>query len=227
MKLTDKACKAAKPKDKPYKLSDGGGLYLEVMPSGSKCWRLKYRVTGKEKRLALGVYPVVGLADAREGRQKAKKQLVQGVDPSNAKKVQKREIIKNAANTFKALALEWHEKQLNRWSLVHALNVMRRFEVDIFPYIGHRPVSEIDAPELLEMLRRIENRGALDVTARVKQISGQVFRYGIATGRCQRDLSGDLKGAFKINKTVSFACLDIKEMPEFLECLERNDARLS
>lgn len=226
MKLTDKVCKAAKPKDKSYKLADGGGLYLEVMPSGSKCWRLKYRVAGREKRLALGVYPIVGLADAREGRQKAKKQLVQGLDPSNAKKAQKRETVRNAANTFKAVALEWHEKQLGRWTPVHALNVMRRFDVDMFPYVGHRPIAEIDAPELLETLRRIEARGALDVTARVKQIAGQVFRYGIATGRCSRDPSADLKGALKANKTVSFACLDIKEMPEFLECLERNDARL-
>lgn len=185
MKLTDKVCKSAKPKDRPYKLADGGGLYMEVMPSGSRCWRLKYRVAGKEKRLALGVYPVTSLSEAREGRQKAKKQLVHGIDPSNAKKAQKRETIRNAANTLKAVALEWHEKQLSRWTPVHALNVMRRLEVDMFPYIGHRPIAEIDAPELLETLRRIEARGALDVTARVKQICGQVFRYGIATGRCQ------------------------------------------
>ncbi len=226
MKLNDKACKAAKPKEKPYKLADGGGLYLEVMPNGSKCWRMKYRHLGKEKRLALGVYPIVSLSDARDGREKAKKQLVQGVDPSNAKQSQKREAIRKAGNTFKAVALEWHEKQLARWTPSHAQNVTRRMDVDIFPYIGHRPIAEIDPPELLDVLRRIEARGALDVMARVKQICGQVFRYGIATGLCQRDPSADLKGALKVNKTTSYACLDIKEMPEFLECLERNDARL-
>lgn len=227
MKLSDKTCKAAKSKEKPYKLADGGGLYLEVMPNGSKCWRMKYRYLGKEKRLAFGVYPIIGLADARTARERAKKLLAQGIDPSGAKKEEKREAIRNAENTFKAVALEWHENQLSRWTPHHALNVSRRFEVDIFPFIGNRPIAEIDPPELLEeVLRRIEKRGALDVTARVKQICGQVFRYGIATGRCQRDPTADLKGALKPNQTQHFACLDIKEMPEFLDKLEKNDARL-
>ncbi len=227
MKLSDKTCKTAKAKEKPYKLADGGGLYLEVMPNESKCWRMKYRYLGKEKRLAFGVYPIVSLADARTARERAKKLLAQGIDPSGAKKEEKREAIRNAENTFKAVALEWHENQLSRWTPHHAQNVTRRFEVDIFPFIGNRPIAEIDPPELLdEVLRRIEKRGALDVTARVKQICGQVFRYGIATGRCQRDPTADLKGALKVNRTTHFACLDIKEMPEFLEKLEKNDARL-
>lgn len=227
MKLSDKTCKAAKAQEKPYKLADGGGLYLEVMPNGSKCWRMKYRYLGKEKRLAFGVYPVISLADARTARDRAKKLLAQGIDPSGAKKEERREAIRNAENTFKAVALEWHEKQLSRWTPNHALNVTRRFEVDIFPFVGNRPIAEIDPPELLdEVLRRIEKRGALDVTARVKQICGQVFRYGIATGRCQRDPTADLKGALKPNQTQHFACLDIKEMPEFLDKLEKNDARL-
>lgn len=180
----------------------------------------------KEKRISLGAYPIVSLADAREARERAKKLLAQGIDPSGAKKEEKREAIRNAENTFRAVALEWHENQLARWTPAHAQNVNRRFDVDIFPYIGNRPIAEIDPPELLEVLRRIEKRGALDVTARVKQICGQVFRYGIATGRCQRDPSADLKGALKANQTTHFACLDIKEMPEFLDRLEKNDARL-
>lgn len=148
---------------------------------------MKYRYLGKEKRLAFGAYPVISLADARTARDRAKKLLAQGIDPSGAKKEEKREAIRNAENTFKAVALEWYEKQLSRWTPSHAQCVTRRFEVDIFPFIGNRPIAEIDPPELLEeVLRRIEKRGALDVTARVKQICGQVFRYGIATGRCQR-----------------------------------------
>ncbi|MCL4678890.1 MAG: integrase arm-type DNA-binding domain-containing protein [Alphaproteobacteria bacterium] len=226
MKLSDKTCKTAKAKKKAYKLADGGGLYLEIMPNGSKCWRLKYRYLNKEKRLALGVYPVITLADAREGRDRAKKLLVQGIDPSGAKKAEKREAIRNAENTFKAVALEWHEKQKGVWSANHAQNVTRRFEMDIFPYIGNRPIADIDPPELLEVLRRIEKRGALDVTARVKQICSQVFRYGIATGLCQRDPSADLRGALKPNRSSPFACIDIKEMPEFLDKLEKNEARL-
>lgn len=226
MKLSDKSCKNAKAKEAAYKLFDGGGLFLEVMPNGSKLWRLKYRYLGKEKRISLGAYPIISLAEARDGRDRAKKQLLQGIDPSNAKQTWKLEAIRNAESTFKSVALEWHEKQLARWTPTHAQNVTRRMDVDIFPYIGKRPIADIDAPELLDVLRRIEARGALDVAARVKQISGQVFRYGVATGRCQRDPSSDLKGALKVNKTVSYACLDIKEIPEFLEKLERNEARL-
>lgn len=227
MKLSDKTCKTAKPKEKSYKLFDGGGLFLEITSNGSKLWRLKYRYLGKEKRISLGAYPIVSLADARTGRDKAKKLLTQGIDPSGAKKEVKRDAIRNAENTFKAVALEWHENQKPIWSKNHALNVMRRFDVDIFPYIGNRPIADLNPPEVLEeVLRRIEKRGALDVTARVKQICGQVFRYGIATGRCQRDATADLKGALKANQTQHFACLDIKEMPEFLDTLERNEARL-
>ncbi len=226
VKLNNKVCEAAKPKEKPYRLADGGGLYLEVMPSGSKCWRLKYRYIGKEKRLAFGVYPIVTLADARAKRDKAKKLLDQGIDPSEAKKEQRREVVRNANNTFQSVALEWYENQLGRWSKNHGLNVKRRMDVDIFPYIGSRPIADIEPPELLEVLRRIEKRGAFDVTAKVKQICGQVFRYGIATGKCTRDPSFDLRGALKANKGGHYSCLDIKEIPEFLEKLERNEARL-
>lgn len=227
MKLSDKACKNAKPKEKSYKLFDGGGLFLEVTPTGSKLWRLKYHFLGKEKRISFGAYPLVSLADARYQRDQAKRLLIQDTDPSTAKQAKKRELVRNAENTFKAVALEWHENQLNRWTEYHALNVMRRLDVDVFPFIGNLPIANIDPPTVLQdVLRRIEKRGALDVVARVKQICGQIFRYGIATGRCQRDVTADLKGALKVNKTTNFACLDIKEMPEFLGRLEKNDARL-
>lgn len=226
MKLTDKHCKNANPKDKAYKLSDGGGMYLEVMPNGSKYWRMKYRYAEKEKRLAIGVYPLVSLAEAREKRIEAKKLLTEGIDPTTARKNKKRDIIRNTQNTFELTAREWHENQKGRWSVKHAGNVMHRLEVDIFPYIGTRPIKDIDAPELLSVLRKIEQRGALDIVSRVKGLCGQVFRYGIQTGRCQRDPSADLKGALKTRKTEHFAALDIKEIPEFLHTLERNDARL-
>lgn len=198
MKLTDKACKGAKPREKAYKKADGGGLYLQIKPDGAKYWRLKYYFLGKEKLLALGIYPLISLQEAREKRDAAKKLLDAGQDPNAVKKERKRQAIKRHKNTFKVVALEWHEKQKNIWSANHALNVNRRFEVDIFPYIGNSPIADIDPPELLDVLRRIEKRGSLDVAARVKQICGQVFRYGIATGRCQRDPSSDLKGALGI-----------------------------
>ncbi len=227
MKLNDRKCKNAKPEKKPYKVSDGGGLYLLVTPDGSKYWRQKYRYFDKEKLLAFGVYPLVSLADAREKRETAKKQLISGNDPSSVKRSDRRQAMQAAANTFRAVALEWHENQNGKWTPKHSANVMRRLEIDIFPHVGSRPIAEIDPPELLNsVLRKIEKRDALDVVARVKQICGQIFRYGVATGKCSRDPTSDLKGALKTGKTKHFASIDVKELPEFLEALDRNDARL-
>lgn len=226
MKLTDTACRNAKPKEKPYKKADGGGLYLHVTKEGAKYWRLKYYFLGKEKLLALGIYPIVSLQEAREKRDNAKRMLDAGQDPGLAKKEKKRQTLERHQNTFEVIAREWHENQLNKWSPTHGLNVMRRLEVDAFPYIGQRPIADIDPPELLDVLRKIEKRGALDVTARVKQICGQVFRYGIATGKCERDPSSDLRGALKVGKVNHFACLELKEIPDFLGALEKNNARL-
>lgn len=226
MKLSDKTCRAAKGKEKPYKLSDGGGLYLLVNKDGSKYWRMKYRYAGKEKLLAFGTYPLLPLAEARDKRDAAKKQLLAGVDPSIEKKAEKRKIIRNAENTFKVVALEWHENQKGRWSDGHALGVMTKLERNAFPLIGNTPIADIDAPALLDVLRRIEKRGALDIAGRVRQVCGQIFRYGIQTGRCSRDPSHDLRDALKTRKTEHLAALDIKEVPEFLQAIERNDARL-
>jgi len=226
MKLTDKACKCAEPKEKPYKMADGAGLYLLIKSDGSKYWRMKYRFLGKEKLLAFGTYPLIALADAREQRSEAKKLLAGGVDPSTAKKDEKKKVIRNAQNTFKVIALEWHENQKEGWSDNHANTVLRRLERDIFPSIGSMPIASIGAPDLLDALRKIEERGALDVAGRIKQICGQVFRYGIITGKCERNPSTDLHGALKTRKTKHFATLDIKEIPEFLQALEHNDARL-
>ncbi len=226
MKLYDKDCKHAEIREKPYKMADGGGLYLEVRPNGSKLWRMKYRINGKEKRLAIGSYPIIGLADAREGRDEAKKLLAKGIDPSEAKQKNRRDAIREAHNTFKAVALEWHDNQKGRWSDNHYNNVLHRLQRDVFPHLGKYPIAQIEAPDLLDMLRKIEKRGALDIAGRTRQICGQVFRYGIQTGRCQRDPSVDLKGALKTRKTKHFAAIDAKEIPELLDALERNDARL-
>lgn len=225
--LTNTAILRLKPKEKLYRVFDGRGLYLEISPSGSKYWRLKYRYLGKERRMALGVYPDISLAIARERREDARKLVAVGIDPAEARKEDKRAAIVNAHNTFEVVAREWHENQKDKWTPKHALNVTRRLETDVFPYIGSRPIADIEPPELLNsVLRRIEKRGALDVATRVKQICGQIFRYGIATGKCKREVTADLKGALKVGKTKHFAALEIKEMPEFLQDLERNDARL-
>ena len=226
MKLSDLKCRTAKPEAKPYKLSDGGGLYLHVKPNGSKHWRMKYRFLGKEKLLSFGAYPIVTLSEARDMRIDAKKLLQQDVDPAEIKKQQKQGLLDNHSNTFKKVAREWHEIQTSRWSKKHTQSVMHRMEVDIFPLIGDTPIADIDTPTLLKVLRKVEDRGALDLASRVRQICGQVFRYAIQTGRCRYDPSKDLQGALRTKRTQHFHALQTHEIPEFLEALERNDARL-
>jgi len=195
MPLTDTAIRKAKPADKLQRLFDGGGLYLEITPAGGKLWRQKYRFAGKEKRLAHGTYPEVTLAEARARREAARKLLANGTDPGEQKKADKAAGEERAANSFEAVAREWHGKFSKNWADSHASKIMGRMENDLFPWIGSRPVAEVKAPDLLRCLRRIESRGALETAHRVLQNSGQVFRYAIATGRADRDPSSDLRGA--------------------------------
>lgn len=226
MKLTDTACRGAKPKDRSYKMFDGHGLYLEVMPNGSKLWRIKYRFLGKEKRLSLGAYPLVSLAEARDLREDCRKQLAKDLDPSDAKREKRTEIVRNAGNTFQVVAQEWMEISASRWSEGYAGKVRRRMEMHLFPHIGHRPISQITPPELLECLRKVEKSGALDMASRVKEVAGCVFRYGIQTARCERDPAADLRGALKTAKPQHFRTITAADIPAFLKALERNEARL-
>jgi hypothetical protein len=225
MKLTDTACRNAKPKDKPYKRADGGGLYLLINSQG-KYWRFKYRFLDKEKLLAVGVYPQVSLLEAREAAAAAKKLVAAGIDPMDAKRDNRRKARLNANNNFEAIAREWHANKSSTWSEDHADNVKHRMETDIFPYIGKRPIADIDAPELLDVLRKIEARKAYDLARRVRQICGKVFQYGIVTGRCKHNVATDLQDALKTYSTKHFPALDVKDVPQFLRALENNDARL-
>lgn len=188
MPLTDIKVKNAKPTDKPYKLTDGDGMFLLVHSNGGKYWRMKYRYAGKEKVLALGVYPETSLNDARHKRFDARKLLAGGTDPGEIKKESKRQIFAKSENTFELLAREWHKSRLGGWSENYAGKVMTSMEQDVFPKIGNRPIADINAPELLEMLRKVESRGALETAHRVKQTCGQVFLYAIACGRAERNL---------------------------------------
>ena len=192
MPLTATTIRNAKPGDKIKKLFDGGGLYLEVSPNGGKWWRLKYRFVGKEKRLSLGVYPDVGLKEARDRRDDARKLLANDIDPSENRKAQKAAKVGRAANSFEVVAREWFEKHSANWSKNHADRTIRRLERDIFPWIGGTAIAEITAPQLLDTVRRIEKRGALETAHRALGNCGQVFRYAVATGRAERDPSGDL-----------------------------------
>lgn len=195
MKLTATGVKEAKPRVKQYKLADGGGLFLAIQPNGAKYWRYKYRFAKKEKLLALGVYPKVSLKDARAKHREAQDLLANSIDPSTHKQLNKLAAFTASENSFKAVALEWFDNQAQVWSEGHAKRAKRMLEKDLFPYIGNRPLNDITAPELLAALRRIESRGAKDVAKRAKQTAGQIFRYGVATGRCERDPSQDLAGA--------------------------------
>ncbi|MHA4940918.1 tyrosine-type recombinase/integrase [Enterobacter hormaechei] len=219
MKLTARQVDTAKPKEKPYKLSDGGGLYLEVATSGSRYWRLKYRYAGKEKRLAFGVYPEVSLAEARDKREAAKKVLAAGNDPGEVKKAEKIAQKLGFENTFEAIAREWHQVRADRWSLRYREEIIDTFEKDVFPYIGKRPIAEIKPMELLETLRRMEKRGALEKMRKVRQRCGEVFRHAIVTGRAEYNPAPDLATALATPKKTHFPFLTAEELPHFLKDL--------
>lgn len=205
--LTDTAAKQAKSRDKDYKLFDEKGLFLLVRANGSKYWRFKYRFAQKEKLLALGVYPEVTLKNARIGRDKAREQLRQGIDPGAARKAKKIANVEAGANSFKAIATEWFEVKLNDKSKSYRDRSWRALEKNLFPSIGCRPIADITPPELLSSLRKIESRGALDMAKRTKQVASLVFRYAIATGRAERDPSQDLAGALKPTTKKHFAAI--------------------
>jgi integrase len=207
MALTAIQIKNTKATDKPLKLADGGGLYLLVQPNGAKYWRLDYRFAGKRKTLAVGVYPDVSLSDARERREAARKVMANGADPSAVKKAQKAAVVALAENSFETVAREWLSKFSKNWKESHTKTISVRLINDVFPWLGARPIGEINAPELLTVLRRIESRGALDTAHRVSAICGQVFRYAIATGRAQRDPSADLKGALPPHRGKHLAAI--------------------
>jgi integrase len=223
MMLKDINIRNAKPKDKLYRLFDGKGLYLEVLPSGGKYWRLKYRYAGKEKRLALGVYPEVTLAVARERCDQARKALAVGNDPGELKKEAKRLVILKSENTFEAIAREWYDQHKHEWVTNYAEKMIVRLERHIFPTLGNRPVADIKAPELLSVLRVVEKSGALDLTRRLKQTCGQIFMYAISTGRAERNPVPDLQGALKTPVQKNRAYLKANELPEYLIKLEAFD----
>ena len=219
MPLNDIKCKSIKPKDKIFKVSDEKGLYLEVNPSGSKYWRFKYRFDGKEKRLAFGVYPELSLKEAREKTDEARKKIKDGTDPSQEKKLTKLTRLINTENSFENVAREWHEKQKERYTTKHHKTVLGRLKNDVFPLLGSRTIGQIKAPELLVTIQKIEKRGAIDLAHRVMQTVGQILRYAIATGRAERDISADLRGALTVRKKVNHANLKEDDLPEFLEKL--------
>jgi integrase len=222
--LTDPKCKNATSEGKAIrKLSDGDGLYLWVYADGRKYWRLRYWQSGKEKSLSLGVYPNVSLKEARTRWKAQRLHLDNNLDPAAERKAEKLQKRIANANSFEAVAEEWSAKQAHTWVANHALDVKRRLEKNIYPTIGRRPIAEISAPELLETLRKIEERGAHDLSHRVLSVCGQVFRYGIATHKCKSDISKDLRGALTPHKKRKQAAVDEKDLPALLRAIAAYD----
>ncbi|GGA14188.1 tyrosine-type recombinase/integrase [Dyella caseinilytica] len=220
MSLTDTGIRKAKPSDKPQKLADGGGLYLLLNPNGSRWWRYKFRFEGKEKLLSLGTYPETSLAEARDRHAAARKQLQAGIDPGAHRKAEKVAGVERAANSFAVVAEEWLAKQQNM-SAATLEKARWTFDSLVNPWIGSRPISEIDAPEMLKVLQRIEERGAHETAHRTKQRCGQIFRYAIATGRARHDPTADLRGALTPAKVKHRAAItDPAKMGELLRAID-------
>ncbi len=227
MLLTDTRIRLTKRKDKAYKLSDGGGMYLLITPDGARYWRLDYRFAGKRRTLALGVYPTVTLASARMRREDARRLLAEGIDPNVVKKEIKLDAKLASENTFEIIAREWHSKQQKRLADRYCALLLARLEGDIFPQIGSRPIGEISAPELLDVLRKVENRGAVETARRLRQTCGQVFRYAIATRRAKDDPTAALRGAISApRRSRGHKAMPLNEIPNFLRVLAGYDGDL-
>lgn len=220
MPLNDMQIRRAKPEAKAYTLGDGQGLSLLIEPNGSKSWRFRYRYAGKPKMISLGVYPTIKLADARSRRDEARKLVAEGKNPSEVRKEQKLALQTESENAFEKIAREWHQLKSAKWSAGYASDIMEAFKNDIFPYVGARPVGEIKPLELLNVLRKIEKRGALEKMRKVRQRCAEVFRYAIATGRAEFNPAADLSSALEVHQSNHFPFLKADEIPDFLCALD-------
>ncbi|EAA1047210.1 tyrosine-type recombinase/integrase [Escherichia coli] len=220
MPLNDMQIRRAKPEAKAYTLGDGQGLPLLVEPNGSKSWRFRYRYAGKPKMISLGVYPTITLAEARARRDEARKIVAEGKNPSEVRKEQKLALRIQSENAFEKIAREWHQMKSAKWSAGYASDIIEAFQNDIFPYVGTRPVGEIKPLELLNVLRKIEKRGALEKMRKVRQRCSEVFRYAIATGRAEFNPAADLSSALEVHKSNHFPFLKSDEIPDFLRALD-------
>lgn len=226
MALSNMTCQTAKPKTKPYKIADGEGLYLEVTPNGTKLWRLKFRLHGKEKRISIGAYPGVSIADARKAKEAIKQDIKIGIDPvlKRVQAAQTQALIQNL--DFKSMVMEWYSKQVPLWSPKHANIVKHRFDKYIFPSIGMIPLAEIQPMMMLSCLQKIE-KTAPDLSRRMKALCSHVFKYAMATGRAERDPTYGLEAAMKKFKRGHYASVSVDEFPEFLACLRGYESRVN
>ncbi len=226
MSLTNLKCQNAKPAEKAFRLFDGRGLYLEVRPGGAKYWRMKYRHTGKEKVLALGVYPEVSLAEARGKCLGARKVLEAGADPLAVQREERLLARLSAGRTFEAVAREWHENFKAKWTERHAKTVLHRLETDVFPQIGGFPIAEVRPSHIIEALRKVQRRGAFEPAHRLRQYCSQVFRYAIVHEMADTNPAADVGQVLRPVVKKHYACIGTDEIPQLIDALGRNDARL-
>lgn len=225
--LTEMQVRKAKPHEKAYRLFDGGGLYVEVTPKGSRIWRMKFRqANGSENVLTFGPYPEITLQNAREKRLEARRLILQGVDPAKLREATKRRAAEEAANTFEKIAREWYANKVPTWSERTSKNMIQRLEADIFPQIGKLPIAELKHRDVIAALRKIEQRGAAEIAHRMKAVCAQIFSYAIQCGLTDRNLVVDMKDVLKTRRASHFAAIDTDELPAFLGVLERNEARM-
>ncbi len=225
--LTEMQVRKAKPKEKLYKLFDGGGLYLEVATGGSRIWRFKFRQpNGKENRLTFGPYPEITLQEARDKRLKARRLMLAGLDPAKHRDEAKRLCADQAATTFEKVAREWHQNKVPTWSERTAKAVITRLAADIFPEIGSYPIQDIKHRDVIAALRKIEDRGATEIAKRTKAVCSQIFSYAIQCGLIERNLVADMKDVLKTRRASHYAAIDAEELPAFLAALDRNEARM-
>lgn len=222
--LTDAACRTAKAKEKPHKLTDAGGLYLFVAATGTKSWRCDYRLHGKRRTASFGTYPLISLVEARKARDELKRQLIADQDPAETRRKMRHEAAARAKNTFEPIAREWFAAKLASWVPSYSDRLMSRLEADVLPPLGRRTITEIEPPDILEVIRKVEKRGAIELAKREMQVIGQIFRYAIATGRAKRDPTQDLRGALKsAGRQKHHTALPLTELPEFRTKLRAYD----
>lgn len=226
MRLTVLQVQKAKPKEKPYKLTDGQGLYLLVEPSGRKYWRMKYYFARRERLMSLGVFPDVSLADARYKRDEVRRQKLNNIDPAEYRREKQREFIATHENTFEKVAREWHETKKSRWSEYYARQVIQRLEADVFPRIGNRLTNKIVPSDVLKVARAIEERDAIEMAHRAVSMCGQIFQFAIITDRATTNPAAALRGALKTAPRNHRAHLDVTELPGFIQKLESYDRSL-
>jgi integrase len=224
--LCDFDCRNAKPREKAYRLHDSGGLYLDVKTTGKKIWRLKYKIYDKEKLLTIGNYPKITLIIAREKRDQAKERITTGIDPAQEKQELKKQARFEYAQTFELVATEWYQRNFDTWTPNHAKHILSRLKQNVFNEIGNYPIAQIKVKDLLACLQKVEDRQAHDMARRILQMMGQIMRYAVITGRAERDITIDLKGALKKYKKGHYASIESDNLPHLLKAINRNDARL-